>query len=104
MIFSADSANGNEITNVKSAPSDPTHAMEKDETEYQLVLFTTEDGFSPQKLQKIRLFRDMSDLFHAHYKFRSILFTTTPQLIQSLTGSSIIIGSDFVYGLEHDQH
>lgn len=70
---------------------------EKYDTFYQLVLFTTDDGYSSRKQQKIQLFREMSDLFHSRYRFRSILFTTTPQLIQSLNGSSVLVVSDFKY-------
>lgn len=75
------------------------NTIEKDDTFYQLVLFTTEDGFSSRKQRKIQLFREMSDLFHSQYRFRSILFTTTPQLVQSLNGSSVLVVSDFKYFL-----
>lgn len=74
-----------------------SNTIKKDDGFYQLVLFTTEDGSSPRKMSKIQLFRDMSDLFYAQYHFRSILFTTTPQLIESLKGSSVLVISDFKY-------
>lgn len=73
------------------------NTIEQDDRFYQLVLFTTEDGYSSRKQHKIQLFREMSDLFHSQYRFRSILFTTTPQLIQSLNGSSVLVVSDFKY-------
>lgn len=75
----------------------PSITIEKDDTLYQLVLFTTEDGFSESKQSRINLFRDMCDIFHEHYSCRCLLFTTTSQLIQSVKESSIVAVTQFKY-------
>lgn len=62
---------------------------------YDLVLFTTEDGFTDKKMHKMTLFRDMSVLYHEHFSFRSILFTTTPQLRDFFQNTSVIVINDF---------
>ena len=72
----------------------PTNASS---VQYDLVLFTTEDGSSMKKLRKMRLFRDMSVLYHNHFNFRAILFTTTPQLEQLFSGTSVLVVNDFKY-------
>lgn len=75
----------------------PSITIEKDDTVYQLVLFTTEDGFSDAKQNKISLFRDMCNLFHENYSCRCLLFTTTPSLIQTVKDSSIVVVTQFKY-------
>ena len=82
---------------LESTPYVPSIAIEKDDTVYQLVLFTTEDGFSNAKQNKISLFRDMCNLFHENYSCRCILFTTTPSLIQTVKDSSIVVVTQFKY-------
>lgn len=66
---------------------------------YSLVLFTTEDGISANVLRKMQLFKDMSDLYHEHYHAKSILFTTTPELISFFKNSSVIVLTDFAYSI-----
>lgn len=82
----------NQVTPVASAPSGlsiPTNHT------FQLVLFTTEDGFSISKLNKIKLYRDMCDLYTSQFNFRALLFTHTPQLISLVSHSSVIPVTDF---------
>ena len=75
----------------------PTSSMVKDETVYDLVLFTTEDGVSEKKLRKLQLFRDMSELYYSHFHFRAIVFTNTIQLHQFFRNTSILTLSNFKY-------
>ena len=77
----------------------PTSSMVKDETVYDLVLFTTEDGVSEKKLRKLQLFRDMSELYYSHFHFRAIVFTNTIQLHQFFRNTSILTLSNFKYTL-----
>ena len=62
---------------------------------YDLVLFTTEDGLTDKKMRKMTLFRDMSVLYFEHFSFRSLLFTTTPQLHDFFQNTSVIVVDDF---------
>lgn len=62
---------------------------------YDLVLFTTEDGLTDKKMRKMTLFRDMSVLYYEHFSFRSLLFTTTPQLHDFFQNTSVIVVDDF---------
>lgn len=71
--------------------------MVKDETVYDLVLFTTEDGVSEKKFRKMQLFRDMSDLYYKHFHFRAIVFTNTIQLHQFFQDTSILTIGNFKY-------
>ena len=82
----------NQITPITSTPSDvliPTNHT------FQLVLFTTEDGLSTSKLNKIKLYRDVCDLYTSQFNFRALLFTHTPQLISLVSHSSVIPITDF---------
>ena len=89
----------NQITPITSTPSDvliPTNHT------FQLVLFTTEDGLSTSKVNKIKLYRDVCDLYTSQFNFRALLFTHTPQLISLVSHSSVIPVTDFSvnpYGL-----
>lgn len=74
-----------------------TLSRKRDSTLYDLVLFTTEDGASIQKMNKMQLFRDMSELYSQHFRFRAIVFTTTSELNQFFSNSSIIISDNFKY-------
>ena len=82
---------------LESTPYVPSIAIEKDDTVYQLVLFTTEDGFSNAKQNKISLVLDMCNLFHENYSCRCILFTTAPSLIQTVKDSSIVVVTQIKY-------
>ncbi|KAK8793956.1 hypothetical protein WA171_006379 [Blastocystis sp. BT1] len=53
-------------------------------------------------MRKMTLFRDMSVLYYEHFSFRSLLFTTTPQLHDFFQNTSVIVVDDFKvnpYGL-----
>ena len=60
-----------------------------------LVLFSTEDGYSPDTIKKLKLFRSMCDIYASNYSFRAILFTKTQTLASALSDSSVIPVSDF---------
>ena len=64
-------------------------------TTFDLVLFSTEDGYSPNTMKKLKLFRSMCDIYASKYSFRAILFTKTQTLASALSSSSVIIVSDF---------
>lgn len=64
---------------------------------YSLVFFTTEDGFSLNVQRKMQLFKDVSELYHEHYHSKSILFTTTPELVSFFKNSSVITSPNFAY-------
>ena len=73
--------------------------MVKDETVYDLVLFTTEDGVGEKKFRKMQLFRDMSELYNKHFHFRAIVFTNTVQLHQFFEKTSILTIGNFKYNI-----
>lgn len=66
-----------------------------DNTSFDLVLFSTEDGYSPNTMKKLKLFRSMCDIYASKYSFRAILFTKTPMLASALSSSSVIPVNDF---------
>ena len=74
-----------------------TSQMVKEETVYDLVLFTTEDGVSEKKFRKMQLFRDMCELYYKHFHFRAIVFTNTIQLHQFFQNTSILTIGNFKY-------
>lgn len=74
-----------------------SHQSDSSNSMYSLVFFTTEDGFSLNVQRKMQLFKDVSELYHRHYHSKSILFTTTPELVSFFKNSSVITSPNFAY-------
>lgn len=74
----------------------------KNSHEYQLVLLTTDSGFTERIQNKSRLFRSLADIYSKNYNFHCIMFTNTPELVNYYSNSSITIIEQFEtnpYGL-----
>lgn len=55
--------------------------IQKDPHHYELVLLTTDDGWTERIQNKSRLYSSLIDVYCRHYNFRPIIFTTTPELV-----------------------
>lgn len=87
------------VNGSRSSPtfSPVSYQSDSSDSMYSLAFFTTEDGFSPNVQRKMQLFKDVSELYHEHYHSKSILFTTTPELVSFFKNSSVITSPNFAY-------
>ena len=62
---------------------------------YDLVLFTTDEGWTERINNKSRIWKSMADAYSQAYRFKAIMFTHTPELIERFTNSSVKVITDF---------
>lgn len=67
----------------------------EDDTLYDLVLFTTDEGWTERINNKSRIWKSMADAYSKAYSFKAIIFTHTPQLINRFSHSSVKVITDF---------
>lgn len=67
----------------------------EDDTLYDLVLFTTDEGWTERINNKSRIWKSMADAYSKAYSFKAIIFTRTPQLINRFSHSSVKVITDF---------
>lgn len=67
----------------------------EDNTLYDLVLFTTDEGWTERINNKSRIWKSMADAYSKAYSFKAIIFTHTPQLINRFSHSSVKVITDF---------
>ena len=70
-------------------------SQSKNSHEYQLVLLTTESGFTERIQNKSRLFRSLVDIYSKNYNFHCIMFTNTSELIDYYSNSSVTTITQF---------
>lgn len=71
------------------------HVERKDNTLYDLVLFTTDEGWTERINNKSRIWKSMADAYSGAYSFKAIIFTHTPELISRFSNSSVKVISNF---------
>ena len=71
------------------------HVEREDNTLYDLVLFTTDEGWTERISNKSRIWKSMADAYSGAYSFKAIMFTHTPELINRFSGSSVKVISNF---------
>ena len=71
------------------------HVEREDNTLYDLVLFTTDEGWTERISNKSRIWKSMADAYAGAYSFKAIMFTHTPELISRFSGSSVKVISNF---------
>ena len=71
------------------------HVEREDNTLYDLVLFTTDEGWTERINNKSRIWKSMADAYSGAYSFKAIMFTHTPELISRFSGSSVKVISNF---------
>lgn len=66
--------------------------MQKKSSRYDLVLFTTDDGFTERIQNKSRLFSSLMSVYVKNYNFQPVIFTKTPELVAlfHLAGACVI--------------
>ena len=94
--------NKNTIQDVNKQDQVNSITQSKNSHEYQLVLLTTDSGFTERIQNKSRLFRSLADIYSKNYNFHCIMFTNTPELVNYYSNTSITIIQQFEtnpYGL-----
>ena len=71
------------------------HVEREDNTLYDLVLFTTDEGWTERISNKSRIWKSMADAYAGAYSFKAIMFTHTPELISRFSGSSVKVITNF---------
>ena len=86
---------GNSKNNVRRATRLGEHSEREDNTLYDLVLFTTEEGWTERINNKTRIWKSMADAYSKAYSFKAIMFTHTPELINRFSNSSVKVITNF---------
>lgn len=62
---------------------------------YDLVLMTTDEGYTPRIQNKSRLFTSLCRVYCNYYNFHPVIFTTTPELIELYSRTCASVIKDF---------